>query len=223
MDITVRRQIMSRVVFGQPVDVKIENSDELRVIAKSPSKYVDSKVIDHVDPLAERFIAASPLAILGTRRADGGIDQTPRGDPPGFVKVLDSKTIALPDRPGNNRMDAIENILNDSAVGLLFMIPGHGNTLRVSGQAAVVDDTRLAQELAVNGRPAGLVTLIRVERVLCHCPKAFIRSRTWHPNDWPDTTNVPKLSELMKAHGGLADSITDLDEIVRRSSTERLY
>jgi hypothetical protein len=126
-----RNKNMSSTVFDQPVEAIIRSIDQLREIAKSPSRYVDSKVIDHVDPLARRFIAASPLAILGTRRADGGVDQTPRGDPPGFVKVLDPKTIALPDRPGNNRMDAIENILTDSAVGLLFLIPGHGDRLEL--------------------------------------------------------------------------------------------
>jgi PPOX class probable FMN-dependent enzyme len=214
---------MSATVFGHSVKGRISSSEQLREVAKMPSRYVDSKVIDHIDPLAERFIAASPLAILGTRRADGGLDQTPRGDPPGFVKVLDPKTLALPDRPGNNRMDAIENILHDNAVGLIFMIPGHGDTLRVSGQGAVVQDDELADLLAVNGRPAGLITLIRVERVLCHCPKAFIRSKAWKPNEWPDTTGVPSLAEMMKAHGSLTDTIPDLEGVIHRSNTERLY
>lgn len=214
---------MSDSAFDQPVEITVRTSEDLRKIANSPSKYVDSKVIDHIDPLAARFIEASPLAILGTRRQDGGVDQTPRGDPPGFVKVLDAKTLALPDRPGNNRMDAIENILRDDAVGLLFMIPGHGDTLRVSGWAKVVSDATLSEALAVNGRPAGLVTLIKVERVLCHCPKAFIRSRAWHPGDWPDTSAVPSLSEMMKAHGELADTIAELDDVINRSNTQRLY
>ena len=131
---------MGATVFGQSVGKRISSTEQLRETAKMPSRYVDAKVIDHIDPLAQRFIAASPLAILGTRREDGGVDQTPRGDPPGFVKVLDPKTLALPDRPGNNRMDAVENILRDDAVGLLFMIPGHGDTLRVSGRAAIVQD-----------------------------------------------------------------------------------
>ena len=214
---------MSVTVFGQCVAERISSSEQLRETVKMPSRYVDSKVIDHIDPLAERFIAASPLAILGTRRSDGGVDQTPRGDPPGFVKVLDPRTLALPDRPGNNRMDSVENILRDNAVGLLFLIPGHGDTLRVSGQAAVVRDDDLAEKLAINGRPAGLITLIRVERVLCHCPKSFIRSRAWKPDEWPDTSDVPSLAELMKAHGNLSDSISELEDVVHHSNTEKLY
>jgi PPOX class probable FMN-dependent enzyme len=214
---------MSTTVFGHSVSGRISSIEQLREVAKMPSRLVDSKVIDHIDPLAERFIAASPLVILGTRRRDSGIDQTPRGDPPGFVKVLDPKTLALPDRPGNNRMDAIENILHDTAVGLIFMIPGHGDTVRVSGQGAVVQDDDLADMLAVNGRPAGLITLIRVERVLCHCPKAFIRSRAWKPDEWPDTSDVPRLAEMMKEHGKLSDTIPELENVIHRSNTERLY
>ena len=180
-------------------------------------------MIDHIDPLAARFIAASPLAILGTRRADGGVDQTPRGDPPGFVKVLDRKTLALPDRPGNKRMDAIENILSDPAVGLLFMIPGHRDTLRVSGRAAIVEDADLSERLAVNGRPAGLVTLIEVDFVLSHCPKAFIRSKAWEPEQWPDLSDVPSLAEMMIAHGAPSPSVEHMDEVIHISNTERLY
>jgi uncharacterized protein len=214
---------MSVTVFGQSVACRISSSDQLREVVEMPSRYVDSKIIDHIDPLAERFIAASPLAILGTHRSDGGVDQTPRGDPPGFVKVLDPKTLALPDRPGNKRMDAMENIFNNTAVGLIFMIPGHGDTLRVSGQGAVIQDSGLAERLAVNGRPAGLVTLIRVERVLCHCPKAFIRSRAWQSDEWPDTSDVPSLAEMMKAHGKLGDTVSELQDVIHHSNTEKLY
>lgn len=214
---------MEQTAFDRYATATLTSRDDLRKIVKQPSRYVENKVIDHIDPLSARFIAASPLAILGTRRADGGVDQTPRGDPPGFIKVLDQNTLALPDRPGNNRMDAIENILRDDAVGLLFLIPGHGDTLRISGRARVVNDTGLSEQLAVNGRPAGLAILIQVQRVLAHCPKAFIRSRAWHPDDWPDTSNVPGLSEMMKAHSNLADTLAELDEVIHRSNTERLY
>lgn len=214
---------MTVSVFGFDVKQKIESHEALREIVKSPSRYVDNKVIDHIDPLAQRFIAASPLAILATRREDGGVDQTPRGDPPGFAKVLDQKTIALPDRPGNNRMDAIENILRNGAAGLLFLIPGHGDTLRISGRAAVVNDPGLSRKLAVNGRPAGLVILIRVERVLSHCPKAFIRSKAWKPDHWPDTSNVPTLAEMLKSHAKLDDTLAELDQVIDHSNKERLY
>ena len=205
------------------VDDIIADRDALRRLVPEPSELVATKVIDHIDDLCRRFIAASPLAILATRRADGGIDRTPRGDPPGFLHVLGPRLLALPDRPGNNRMDAFENVLDDPAVGLLVMIPGVGDTLRIGGRATLVRDADLSDRLAVNGRPAGLVLLIEVTRVLCHCPKAFIRSRAWHPDHWPDTSNVPTLAQMLEAHVATGHSETDLDTIIHRSNTERLY
>ena len=210
-------------VYGQEVESVISTSEALREIVGTPSRYAAVKEIDHVDPLAERFIAASPLAILGTRRMDGGLDMAPRGDPPGFIKVLDSKTLAFPDRPGNNRMDAIENILRDNAVGLLVLIPGSGDTLRIRGKATVVRDSALSEKLAVNGRPAGLVILIQVERLYSHCPKAFIRSKAWKPEEWPDRSNVPSLAEMLEAHTGLGDPVAKIQEAIDHSNTERLY
>ncbi len=210
-------------VFEQDIDFHIQTNTQFRQIVDMPSLAVEQKVIDHVDSLAERFIAVSPLMILCTKRADGGLDQTPRGDLGSVVKVLNRTTLALPDRPGNNRKDAIENILATGEVGMLFLIPGHGDTLRISGKAAVVQDAQLSEDLAVNGRPSGLIVLIRVERVLSHCSKAFIRSRTWYPDNWPDTSNVPSLAEMLKAHGALADSLADLDALIETSNKDELY
>lgn len=214
---------MGETVFGVKVARRLHDRAALRQRHAEPSRYVNAKVIDHVDDLAARFIAAAPLAILATRRGDGSVDLTPRGDPPGFVQVLDGKTLALPDRPGNNRVDAFENVLIDDGVGLLFLIPGHGDTLRVSGRAAIVEDAALSDRLSVNGRPSGLVMLISVARVLCHCPKAFIRSGAWQPERWPDTGDVPSLAEMMKVHGAMDDTLDHLDAVIERSNTERLY
>ena len=207
------------------IDVEeiITDRAALRRHVAEPSDLVATKVIDHIDDLCRRFIAASPLAILATRRADGGIDQTPRGDPPGFLHVLDDHTLALPDRPGNNRTDAFENVLADPAVGLLVLIPGVGDTLRIGGRATLVRDADLAERLSINGRPSGLILLIEVTRVLCHCPKAFIRSNAWRPENWPDTSDVPTLAQMLEAHVKTGHSETDLDAIIHRSNTERLY
>lgn len=210
-------------VFGREVDQQITSTEELREQVRMPSKLAAGKVIDHVDDLAARFIAASPLVVLATRRADGGIDQTPRGDPPGFIRVLDSKTLAIPDRPGNNRMDNIENILRDDAIGLLFLIPGNDDTIRVSGRAAVVRDEKLSEEMAFNGKPAGLVTLVRVERLLGHCPKAFIRAKAWHPDEWPDTANVPTLARMIKAHAAIEDPLPDIENLIEVANRTTLY
>ena len=210
-------------VFGYQVDEALDSVEALRADARAPSEIVRNKVIDHIDPLAERFIAASPLAFVSSLRPDGVLDMTPRGDPAGFVHVLDPKTLALPDRPGNFRMDLFENVIDNGAVGLIFVIPGIRDTLRVSGTGRLVRDAALGERLAVNGKPAQHILLIRVNRVMGHCPKAFIRGRIWEPEAWPDTSDVPSVAEMVKAHAELPHPIEELEEIVRVSNTERLY
>ncbi len=210
-------------VFGREVAQRITSIEQLREEVPPPGRLPAGKVIDHVDETAARFIAASPLAIIATRRADGGVDLTPRGDPPGFIKLLDSKTLAIPDRPGNNRMDNIENVILDGAIGLLFLIPGVDDTVRISGQAAVVRDPQLSEEMAVDGRPAGLVTLVRVQRLLSHCPKAFMRSKAWHPEEWPDTADVPSLAEMIKAHCAIDDPLPELESYIDHANRTTLY
>lgn len=211
------------LVFGLSVDQHIKSSQELRQVEQMPSDWVAHKVIDHIDDLSERFIAASSLVVMSSSRPDGIHDVTPRGDPSGFVKVLNPKLLAIPDRPGNKRMDTFENVLGNPNLGLIFIIPGHCDTLRVSGKAALVKDAALGESLAINGRPSELVLLMQVERVLCHCPKAFIRGKVWEKADWPDTSNVPSLAEMMKAHGELAHELKQLEEGVKDDRETNLY
>lgn len=124
-------------VFGRPVGRYLQSSSDLREVVPLPSHWVDNKVIDHVDDLSRKFIAASSLAIISSSRSDGILDMTPRGDPSGFVRVLSKDLIAIPDRPGNKRMDTFENVFENPNVGIIFIIPGHRDTLRVSGKGAV--------------------------------------------------------------------------------------
>lgn len=210
-------------VFGYSVDRCLRSIDDLRALIPKPSHWVDNKVIDHVDDLSQRFIAASPLALISTTRPDGIQDITPRGDPPGFVRVLNKNTLAIPDRPGNRRMDTFENVFENPNVGIIFVIPGHRDTLRVSGKAVVVQDTNLGQKLAVNGRAAELALLIRVERVLCHCPKAFIRGKVWQHDAWPDTSAVPTLAEMLVAHGAMSETLDEVEAGVKEDRETRLY
>lgn len=209
--------------FGHQVDRVLETTEDLRSVYKEPSQFVAGKVIDHIDPLAQRFLAKTALAFLATRRANGEIDLTPRGDPPGFIHVLDPKTIALPDRPGNNRADAFENLMHDPHVGLICVIPGHKDTLRISGEARLIEDAKLGEQMAVKGKPAKLLLLIEVHRVLCHCPKAFVRAKTWNSDEWPDTADVPTLAEMMIAHGEIPISHDDMDAIIKEDGRTRLY
>ena len=208
---------------GPDVDREITDETALREIIGHPYERTRTKEIDHVDPLARRFIAAAPFAVLTTRRADGGVDLTPRGDPAGFALVLDDKTIALPERPGNRRADALKNILHDPRVGLLFIIPGHGDTIRVGGTARIVQDAALAERMTVRSHRPDLIILIRVERLLSHCPKAFIRSSMWKPDGWPDTSDVPTLAELMVAHSDAALELQEMADVIAEDRRTRLY
>lgn len=204
-------------------DERITTRERLRGLVKEPSRKVSHKAIDHIDPICARFIAASPFVLVATRGRDGRLDQSPKGDPPGFVAVLDPKRLAIPDRPGNNRVDTFENLMFDRQVGLIFLIPGVGATLRVSGTGVLVRDSALQERLAVNGRPANLVLIVSVEEAFMHCPKCIVRSHLWEPDHWPDTSDVPSLAEAMVAHGRLAESVTEMQAIIDDDGRRRLY
>ena len=210
-------------VFGIDVEEEVKTRQDLRTYRNPPSRFVANKVIDHIDDLAQRFIESSSMVVLATRRADGGIDMTPRGDPPGFVQILNDRVIALPDRLGNNRADAFENILRDTGVGLYFIIPGHRDSLRISGQARIVRDARLVSRMEVRGHVPELSILVRVEALLSHCPKAFVRAGIWERDTWPDLRNVPSAGAFLKKHGKLPDPVTDVEGIVAKDGQNRLY
>jgi uncharacterized protein len=207
---------------GTPFDEVIVTRSRLRELSKQPSSRAQGKVIDHIDAICRRFIAACPFVMVASRGEDGRMDLSPKGDPPGFVTVLDEKTIAIPDRPGNHRLDTFENLLTHSEVGLLFMIPGNGDTLRVSGTGRIVRDSSLAARLAVHGKPPELVLVVSVEEAFMHCPKCIIRSRLWSPEHWPDRLNVPSLAEAIVAHAKPSETVTEVQAIID-DSTARLY
>ena len=210
-------------VFGIDVEEEVKTRQDLRTYRNPPSRFVANKVIDHIDDLAQRFIESSSMVVLATRRADGGIDMTPRGEPPGFVQILNDRVIALPDRLGNNRADAFENILRDTGVGLYFIIPGHRDSLRISGQARIVRDAKLMSRMEVRGHVPELSILVRVEALLSHCPKAFVRAGIWERDTWPDLRNVPSAGAFLKKHGKLPDPVTDVEGIVAKDGQNRLY
>lgn len=201
----------------------VSTRQALRSIIKEPNRKVSHKAIDHVDDICRRFIAASPFVIVATRGRDGLVDVSPRGDPAGFVEVLDDQTLAIPDRLGNNRVDTFENVLVEPAVGLMFMIPGNGDTLRVSGRAAIVRDETLRERLAHRGRAPNLVLVVTVEEAFMHCPKAIVRSGLWRQEAWPTLDSVPSLAEAMVAHGRLDTSVPEMHAIIENDAVTRLY
>ena len=195
----------------------------MRELNRLPSHRVINKAIDHIDAICRRFIAACPFVVVASRGADGRLDLSPKGDPAGFVAVLDEKTLAIPDRLGNNRLDTFENLLTHPEVGLFFVVPGNGDTLRVSGRGQIVRDDALQAKLAVNDKVPNLVLVVAVEEAFMHCAKCMVRSKLWKHDEWLDRTNVPTLAEAMMAHGALSETPTEMQSIIDNDGATRLY
>ena len=149
--------------------------------------------------------------LIGSTDGNGNADVTPKGDRPGFAEILDDTTIAIPDRPGNNRLDTLENILLDPAVGLLFLIPGMNETLRINGKAKITVDPALRERLAHDGKPTLSVIVVTVKAAYMHCAKAFMRSELWRPETWPDRSGLPTLGRILKDQLALDQSVDETD------------
>lgn len=199
----------------------VTSEDEIRGATGEPHAVAVAKVVPCLDAHARRFIAASPFVLLATTNADGTAEISPKGDPAGFVRVLDDRTLAIPDRPGNRRYDTLVNLLRAPGIGLIFLIPRITYTLRVSGTGIITRDPDLRASFAVNGREPDQVLVVEVTRVLTHCPKCMMRSGLWTPEAWPDTSGIPTFAEALKAHARLAESVaevtTNLDAAIQSS------
>ena len=201
----------------------IETRDQLRAILKEPSELVTRKTLKYLDKHCGVFIGRSPFMLLATAEANGNADISPKGDPLGFVKVVDKQTLAIPDRPGNHRADSMENILQNPNVGLIFLIPGKTETLRVSGTASIVRDIDLRKSMSVNGRSPELVIVVDVTEAFFHCSKCMVRSKLWKSEHWPDLKGLPRLAETMVDAGKLELSEGEMHKIVLNDERERLY
>jgi PPOX class probable FMN-dependent enzyme len=204
-------------------DEVITSQLRLREIIGEPRGYSAQKSIDHIDGIFRRFIAATPFVVVATNGADGLLDVSPKGDPAGFVEVLDEKTLIIPDRLGNQRLDGLVNLLTNPSIALLFIIPGNTETLRVAGKARIVRDGRLQKRLAVNGKEPVLCLVVDVEEAFMHCAKAMVRSKIWKPGEWPDRSNVPTLMESVKANAKAIESVEALQEREDIVTVTRLY
>ena len=161
----------------------LSTEDEIEAAIGKPSPRILAKVVGSLDDICRAFIARSPFVVVASSDSKGHCDVSPKGDLPGFVEILDSRTIAIPERPGNRRADTFRNVLQNPCVGLIFIVPGKGETLRVSGTARVVRDTWLRERMAVDGRLPELALVVTVEEALIHCTKCIVRSRMWRPDD----------------------------------------
>jgi PPOX class probable FMN-dependent enzyme len=177
---------------------EVNTVDELRAIVGHPNHFVANKVRDRLSAVHRDWLAYSPLSFVATTNAQGRVDVSPKGDPPGFVHVIDDTTIAIPERPGNKRVDGYLNVLQRPHVGTLFLIPGRGDTLRINGTARVLADADYFDAMTVKGKRPILALEIDIEEVFFHCAKAFLRSDAWDPSTWKPTA-VPSAARIAKA------------------------
>jgi uncharacterized protein len=201
----------------------ISSPEALEAVLGRPNERVAAKVIDSLDILCRRFIARSPFVLVGSSDAAGNIDVSPKGDPPGFVQVLDDKTLAIPERPGNRRADTFRNLLQNPRVGLIFLIPGKRETLRVDGEALIVRDADLRQRMAIGGRVPELALVVLVREAFFHCAKCMIRSHLWEPARWPSLDGLPTLAETVTAHARLTQTVPEIQGFIDIEERTRLY
>jgi PPOX class probable FMN-dependent enzyme len=175
----------------------VTSEDELRQLYGQPNPRAVAKERPVLNADCRDFIAHSPFVVMGTAGADGRCDVSPKGDAPGFVHVLDDHHLAIPDRIGNNRLDGLRNVVENDHVGLLFLIPGREDTLRVNGRARIVRDEALLERLAVKGKRPVTALVVEVEQTFMHCARAFKRAGLWEPERWPDTTGVRSMQRMI--------------------------
>ncbi|MBJ2251200.1 pyridoxamine 5'-phosphate oxidase family protein [Pseudomonas sp. MF6784] len=171
--------------------------DQLETLYGLPQERALRKEIAFLNEDYQAMVKASPLVIVSSSGADG-LDGSPRGDVPGFVRIIDERTLAIPDRPGNNRLDTLRNLLVDPRIALLFIIPGIGETLRVNGRAQISIEPELLLSFAVNGKPARSVIVVQVEAAYFHCSKAFVRSDCWNPDKHVERSTLPSAGAFHK-------------------------
>ncbi len=202
----------------------ISSETELRLIYKPPSSGAISKEIARIDPHCRRFIELSPFLCLGTMGPDSRGDVSPRGGEPGFVHVLDDNHIAIPDRPGNNRLDSFTNLLNDPGVALLFLVPGFEDVLRVNGVGRVTTAPDLMARFVVDEKPPRAVLVIEVREAQLHCGKAVRRAGLWDPAVQVDRAAVfPSTGEVLRDQLDLSMAAKLIDEAVEKDARENLY
>ena len=188
----------------------ITSEEQLRDIFGWPAERAVKKELQQLDKHCRAIIEKSPFVLFAS--SDGTkCDVSPKGDGPGFVQVLDDKTVAIPDLPGNSRLDTLSNFIANPQVGMLFMVPGMNETLRINGRVTLVRDAELLESMSVGGKLPKLAIVVHVEEVFTHCPKAFIRSSLWNNETWSARSEIASYAEILRDHVGIENC--DLDEM----------
>jgi uncharacterized protein len=206
----------------------ISSREALRTVIRQPSELVIAKEINFLDEHCKSLIALSPFILIATSNKRGRCDVSPKGDPPGFVQVLSDKYLAIPDRPGNARLDSIENILENPQVGLLFVIPGTRETLRINGKAMIIQDDEVLDRGMVDGKRPTLAIGVEVQEAFIHCAKAFIRSNLWKHETWPSLEGLPTFAKMLIDHVNAENIKTEmtekqLDDLLENDYKAKLY
>ena len=202
----------------------VRTEAELRALMGGPvAPPVVEKTLSSLDRHCVAFIGRAPFLLIASGDSGGRMDISPKGDAPGFVKVLDKTTLAIPDRPGNQRFDTFRNLFESPRVGLIFLVPGKRETLRISGRAEVVWDADLLETLAANGKTPALALAVHVEEAFFHCAKCMIRSHLWLPERWPSLEGLPTLAETMKDAASVPAPVEVLEGIIQEDEETRLY
>jgi uncharacterized protein len=196
---------------------------ELRTIVGSPSELALRKDIGVLDQHARAFIAQSPFLLMATAGGSGRCDVSPKGDAPGFVLVLDDTHLVIPDRPGNRRVDGMRNLLENPHIGLIFLIPGREETLRVNGRGWIVRDEDLLARMAVQGKRPVLAVGVEIEECFLHCAKAFKRSGLWQPDRWPDRGAVACMAQMLVDQTRPGMTVAEMERHLEEGYRTRLY
>jgi PPOX class probable FMN-dependent enzyme len=201
---------------------EITSEDELRALLGEVAPAAANKCRPRLHELDRQWLAASPFCLIATAAADGSCDVSPKGDPPGFTLVLDDATIVLPDRPGNRRADGFRNVLSNPHVGLIYLLPGRSDTLRINGRARLVREAPFFDDLVVKGNRPKLALVVHIEEVFYHCAKAFMRSALWNPDTW-GTDALPSRPVIAKTLERPEDSLAELERYYGPAYAEKLY
>lgn len=202
--------------------VEIESAEELRSLLGKPTERARNKERDRLCEMDRTWLGASPFCLVATADAEGHCDVSPKGDPAGFVHVIDDQTLAIPERPGNRRADGFLNVIANPRVGLLFFVPGRGETLRVNGRARVIREANFFDAMIVKGHRPVLALVVEIEEIFFHCSKAFMRSNIWDPESWqPDA--LPSHAKIVKAVQKTETTLEELETYYGKQYAANLY
>jgi PPOX class probable FMN-dependent enzyme len=202
---------------------RVASIEELTTLVGGPSELALKKELNYLDEHMRRFIAHSPLVILSTHDEVGRCDASPRGDAPGFVRVLDERTLLIPDRRGNRRFDSLRNVLATGRMGLLFLVPGVGETLRINGRAAIIRDEQHLKSLEAGGQLPWSAIAVEVEECYLQCAKALLRSQLWEPHARPDLKNLPCAAQMFADQAKMPEWTVDKVQESLDGAYQRLY